>query len=37
MFDTDLITFPEDERLPFWFAEQLREDEGELDRVEGRI
>ncbi|CCF50320.1 conserved uncharacterized protein (N-terminal fragment), partial [Ustilago hordei] len=34
MFDTDLITYPEEEKLPFWFKEQVQADDAELDRIE---
>lgn len=34
MFDTDLITYPEEEKLPYWLAEQVRADDAELDRLE---
>lgn len=29
MFDTDLLDIPPDNRLPTWFAEQLKYDEEE--------
>ncbi|EPQ27251.1 uncharacterized protein PFL1_05174 [Pseudozyma flocculosa PF-1] len=32
MFDTDLITLPQQEDLPAWFAQQVAWDEDELDR-----
>lgn len=35
MFDTDLVTYPEQESLPFWFKEQVDADDAELDRIEG--
>lgn len=34
MFDTDLITYPEDEQLPYWFKEQIHADDAELDQLE---
>lgn len=33
MFDTDLITLPEEENLPGWFREQIGWDEEEVDRA----
>jgi len=35
MFDTDLTTLPPAEKLPFFFAEHLRQDEDELDALFG--
>ncbi|KAI3481634.1 hypothetical protein L1887_55767 [Cichorium endivia] len=34
MFDTDLITFPDQDQLPYWFREQIQADDDELDRID---
>ena len=33
MFDTDLVAYPEQAVLPYWFKEQIEEDDRELDHV----
>lgn len=34
MFDTDLITFPDQDQLPYWFREQIQADDDELERID---
>ncbi len=34
MFDTDLITFPDQDQLPYWFREQIQADDDELDSID---